>query len=221
MAEREELDHESKFRLPAAATDLALQLVRTWARPELPHASGVVESIYFDTRALRALAEKSDSDYRKSKLRLRWYDGGGPVFVELKRRVGTRRVKRRAPLALRGEGLTLARLLAEGGPTPADLARALGEPLAADLMPILHLRYRRERFVAPDELRLCVDRELEVIAATWLAGGRRVPVRLPGGVLELKGKRRELPPALATLAAFGCRRGSFSKYAACHAALAV
>src|SRR5262245_20812742 len=98
----EDLDHEAKFRLPRAATGPARALLAGVCRPEAPHGRSRVGTIYLDDRALAAAGEKLSSEYRKTKLRLRWYDGRGAVFLEVKRRVGSRRDKRRLAIAFDG-----------------------------------------------------------------------------------------------------------------------
>ncbi len=85
----------------------------------------------------------------------------------------------------------------------------------------MHLTYRRERFIeAASGLRISLDSEITALRiADWAAaapGIRRLPGNLRSPILvELKGGSRDLPPALATLAALGGRRESFSKYSFC------
>jgi len=214
--------HETKYALPAALLPVARQLLAAHARPELPHAAGVVESIYFDTPALASYEEKRASELRKLKVRLRWYDGGGAVWIEAKERLGSARLKRRAVSGLDGGELGRLGLAGAAGLDSARLARELGEPVPAGLRPVAHLRYRRERWVATDGTRLNLDREIETLAvAPWLAAGSPPPGPGAAAVLEVKGGGRELPPWLEPLGAFGCRRGSFSKYAAALAACGI
>jgi len=217
---REELGHETKFVIPAAAAAAARLLLRGVARPERPFAGGVVESIYFDDAELRSLGEKLASDYLKTKTRLRWYDGGGAVYLESKQRFGSRRRKLRAKVDLDPEALSRHGLAAAAGAPLARWAAALGVALPADLAPTLHLRYRRERFVAAGGTRLCLDSAIEALAAPPALAARRGPARLADAVFEVKGSARELPRELAALDALGARRASFSKYSACLAALA-
>jgi len=216
------LGHETKYALPTALVPAARQLLAAHARPELPHASGVVESIYFDTPALASYEEKRASDLRKRKVRLRWYDGDGAVWIETKERLGSARAKRRAVSGLEGAELGRRGLAGAARLDSAWLARALGEPVAAGLRPVVHLRYRRERWLAADGTRINLDREIETLAlAPWLAGAPPSPGPGALSVLEVKGGGRDLPPWLEPLGAFGCRRGSFSKYAAALAACGV
>lgn len=216
---REALGHESKFVLPASLAEPARLLLRGAAQPERPHAASLVESIYFDDGDLRSLGEKLASDYFKTKTRLRWYDGGGDVYLECKQRVGTRRRKRRVRVDLDAATLSRNGLAALGAAPLARWSAALGVALPADLAPTLHLRYRRERFVAAGGERLCLDAAIEALAAAPALAVRRGPVRLASAVFEVKGSRRGLPPQLAALETLGARRASFSKYGACLQAL--
>ena len=75
----ESLDHEVKLRLSAAAAAPARALLAGLCRPEAPHSRNRIGTVYFDDRDLGSLAEKLASDYRKTKLRLRWYDGRGAM----------------------------------------------------------------------------------------------------------------------------------------------
>jgi hypothetical protein len=214
----EPLDHEIKFLLPACAAAGAAALLAGCARRDREHPESVVDSIYFDTPALASLEAKRASDYRKSKLRLRWYDGGGTVWLELKRRAGSRRAKRRIALDLDGAELARAGLAARALVAPVRLLAALAEPLPAALRPVAHLRYRRSRFVDPGSgARLALDREIACLELDARAAPGVRPRALAVAVVETKGGERELPPALAALAALGARRASFSKYAACFA----
>jgi hypothetical protein len=214
-----ELDHETKFVLCPSRVAAVRVLLRGVARPEHPHPAGLVQTIYFDDARLSSFAEKQASDFLKTKFRVRWYDGAGAVFLECKQRIGTRRSKRRAPLPLAADALTRDGLAGLEGLSLAGFSAALGVPVAGELRPTLYLRYRRERFVAATGERLCLDSEIESLAAAARLGGRRGPVRLPAAVFELKGGARELPAACAGLAVLGARRASFSKYFACLAAL--
>jgi len=215
------LDHEVKFVFPGAALAAARAILRGACRREEPHAASLVETIYFDGPGLESLAEKLGSDYCKTKIRLRWYDQSPPVWLEVKRRVGSRREKLRTSAPLDGRELS-RRSLASPGLTqvPALLAGAREAP-PAGLRPALHLAYRRERFVEPASgLRISLDRDIAALSiADWAAAApgirhRQQNLRSPF-VVELKGAGRDLPPALAALASLGGRRESFSKYSFC------
>lgn len=213
----EALDHETKYVLPAAAAAAARALLAGVCRPETPHAESVVETVYFDDARLTSLGEKRASDYLKTKFRLRWYDGGGPVWLEIKRRVGGRRDKSRLATGLDGGELAARALGDFAGFDLTALAARRGLVLPAGLAPALRLRYHRARFVEPGSgLRLSLDRGIRAVERRGAAradAARDLDVAL----VELKGDRRDLPGALGALAALGARRASFSKYLACFA----
>lgn len=218
------LDHEVKFVFHGATVEVARAILRAACLREEPHAASRVETIYFDGPGLESLAEKLGSDYRKEKIRLRWYDRSAAVWLEVKRRVGSRRAKLRIQVET---GLLDGRELSQHSLASPALARvpallaAAGEASPPGLAPAVHLAYRRERFVEPASgLRLSLDSEIAPVRlafrAQTLAEARRVEA---GGrspfLVELKGGSRDLPPALAALASLGGRRESFSKYSYC------
>lgn len=215
------LGHEVKFVFPRTAFAPARAILLGACRREELHAASLVETIYFDGPGLDSLAEKLGSDYRKAKIRLRWYDHSSAVWLEVKRRVGSRREKLRTSVPLDGRELSRRSLDSTAlAQIPALLADA-GETAPAGLRPAVHLTYRRERFIeAASGLRISLDSEITALRiADWTAaapGIRRLPGNLRSPILvELKGGSRDLPPALATLAALGGRRESFSKYSFC------
>lgn len=215
-------EHEIKLLVPPLGEARVAELLRRLCRPAPDHPEGRVGSLYFDTPELHLLGEKLASDYRKTKARLRWYPSGDgaspdPCFVELKRRRGTLRSKVR-----RAVQLPAATALRLGGDRRAlralleSAAASLGEPLVPGrYFPVVSFVYRRRRFVEPASgWRVNLDGECLVLGVD---PGRVAssPGRRPGwSVVELKGPVPRVPARLAPLAALGCRRASFSKYAA-------
>lgn len=222
--ERPGLDHEVKFIFPAAAHAAARAILAGACRREAPHAASRVETIYFDGRGLESLGEKVASDFHKSKIRLRWYDAAPAVWLEVKRRVGSRREKLRlrvGPEPIDGRELSHRSLETPAIARVPGLLGEAGEPVPPGLSPALHLAYRRERFVEPASgLRISLDSEIAPLrVADWAAAfpGVRRPLasRASPCLVEIKGASRDLPPPLAALATLGGRRESFSKYSFC------
>lgn len=218
----ESLDHELKFVVPATA----VPMLRAWLRgasvadPEFPH--GIVSSIYYDTRDWRLLAEKVNSDYLKTKIRVRWYARpdtpavGGPAFLEAKYRIGGRREKIRVPLTETGTELLERgfedRRVVE---LPRQL-RALGLTVDEGLIPSMLIRYERQRWIEPaSHARVSLDFNISCRQASR-AMGPPVPGSLHLAVVEAKGPFERLPPTLTIVTAAGGRRASFSKYWACY-----
>jgi hypothetical protein len=212
------LEHEVKYVLPAHAVAAVAAFVGGSCRPDATFARGWVDSIYFDTGGLALYREKAASDLKKTKVRVRWYDGQGAVFAEVKRRYGTRRAKRRLACEVLARDLEAAGLEAAALRGVPGLLTARGETLPGGLAPVLRVGYLRRRWVCPGGERVSLDTEIG--AAAWaprIGAGR--DSRLPGAVLEVKGRETALPAVLAPLAALGCRRRSFSKYGFLMAAL--
>jgi hypothetical protein len=219
--EPDQLEREVKFVLLAGRGPLARSLVATVCRPDPVYPAATVSTIYFDTPDLQLLGEKINSDYLKTKVRLRWYspigsrDDSGRSFLEIKSRVGDRREKRRleTPLTageLRGmpfDSLKIREVL--------DLARPLGVAIPARLLPVLLIQYERYRFVEQiSGSRVSIDMNIRAPRGYHLIVRDAAPVVLRHVVLEIKGAATDLPRALHPLALLGARRASFSKFAA-------
>ena len=98
------LTHEIKYVMPAASAGPAEAWLNAVCRPERAYPPAWVCSVYFDRLDGTLLDEKINSDYDKTKLRVRWYaplagEAAGAAFLEVKRRTGTSREKHRIVLA--------------------------------------------------------------------------------------------------------------------------
>jgi hypothetical protein len=213
-------DRELKFSLPAGRVNLVGRLLERVCRRDSEYPSAFVWTIYYDAPDLRSLGEKLNSDYLKSKIRLRWYadlDGQviGTAFVEVKTRSGTRRAKVRVPAPYPAEtiatwGLQDARLLAL-----PHLLRAHGVSTGTGWQPIVLLRYRRDRFVEPASLaRVSLDSDIRAMAVNRRFISTFDDTAIGLAVLEIKGGADELPARLTPLLRLGIRQRSFSKYLA-------
>lgn len=207
-----ELEHELKLTVEESAVPSLAAFLDGACRPEHPHHENWVDSLYFDTPGLDLYGEKASSQLIKTKVRLRWYDGRGLAYVEVKRRYGTRRAKHRQAsevaveeLERRGFEAAALRLI------PQTLAWA-GQDLPRGLEPVLRVRYRRRRWICPGGERLSLDSKISAPAWGARLGAARPGVSVAGAVLEIKGPRSVLPTVLAPLDAWGCRRRSLSKY---------
>ncbi len=219
-------EHETKFVFRNDAAHVVTHWLERHCRPDREYPVGFVSSLYYDTADWRLLDEKRNSDFAKTKVRVRWYEsraGGassGPAHLEVKRKLGSRREKLRLPAGVSGAWLAGAD---PRDPKLMELPRSLvaeGIFLPGPLIPAFSIRYERHRFVDPRSgARLCLDRNIAVEAVNPRMVPRARPVRLRQAVFELKGNTRELPHGLARLTALGARKSSFSKYAICYRAL--
>lgn len=214
-------DHEHKFTIDARQADA----IRRWlgslcpGDPVFPY--GMVNSIYFDTPSLAHLLEKINSDYLKTKVRLRWYDAGnGPAssaFLEAKFRMGSRRYKTRVEVPVEGEWLSSVPLDDPALRRIPERLRGLGVPVAAALRPVMWIRYRRDRFVDPiTRTRISLDTDITVPAVNHELFDSASPLPLDVAVVEIKGQGSDVPRVLRHLMTLGGRKTSFSKYLACY-----
>lgn len=216
---RSALERELKFTLPASRAPFAARLLAALCRPDPRYAAAVVSTVYYDSPGLCLLAQKLNSDFLKTKVRLRWYSalagdaGSGSAFIEVKSRVGCLRRKARAETALSGTRLAAAALSDPVFARALDVARTLDGDLPGHLLPAMMVRYERHRFVEPiSRARISLDFRIEAPRANRVLFGQGGPVRLGVSVVEVKGAGEELPRALRALAHVGARRASFSKY---------
>ena len=211
------LVHEIKHVMPAASAAPAEAWLGVVCRPEHERPPAWVISVYLDSPDLALLDEKVNSDYLKIKVRVRWYvtlNGaiGEPAFLEVKRRIGTRRDKQRTPIVVPASAL--ARWPLED-PRWMPLVRATAPELEPGLRPSLALRYIRSRFLCDlPAARLAADRRIEVTAVHRALGSGPRRADIGQAVLEWKGLTPDLPFHLRAITSFGARRQSFSKYQA-------
>ena len=219
----EALEHELKYTVPAMTAGPLRLWLTSVCRPNRALPPAAVHTVYYDTPDLSLLREKIDSDYLKTKVRVRWYTAldpaaapAGPVFAEVKYRVGNRRHKVRARLDVGAKELALSPLHDDTWVTFLDPLRQAVPALAGRLAPVLALRYARYRFVDPHGAHVTVDESIRVTATNIARLSSHALDALPTAVLEWKGPWPDLPPHLAPAVRFGARRGAFSKYLACY-----
>jgi hypothetical protein len=213
------LERELKYVLPAGRAFLARKIVSALCQPDPVYPAATVFTIYYDTPDLALLSEKLNSDYLKTKVRLRWYStpaapGATGTFLEIKSRVGVLRQKVRVETPLSAKRLQSLTVDHPDLVAVLELARPLGVALPSRLMPALLLRYERHRYVdAFSGSRISVDSDVEASSGNPRIVGHAFPVRLRHAVVEAKGAEDDLPRILHPLIRIGARKDSFSKYA--------
>jgi hypothetical protein len=217
------LEREIKFLVPAGRSASLRAWLASVSRPEPRYPPALVCTTYFDTPDLSLLGEKIDSDYLKTKVRVRWYASlagdpdGSPVFAEVKYRVGTRRDKLRVRIDADPSVLDATPLHSPIWVGLVDRLRAQAPAVPSRLQPILSLRYARYRYLdIATAARLTVDENITVTALNRTRVVGRVPAQLPVAVFECKGAHDDLPRHLGAVVRLGARRGSCSKFLACH-----
>lgn len=183
-----------------------------------------VESIYLESLDGEAYAEKINSDFFKTKHRIRWYedpsycgtecDNEIPVFIEKKMKVGSQRRKIRKSVVsylsdIKGNTLTSVfhqrwqNFFYESGTT-------------SNLQPYVQISYLRKRFSDPlSGARVSLDYNIRVERSNPLYLPPPVIAELPLGVFEIKSNSQETPESLKYLTRNLARKTSFSKYEQC------
>ncbi len=217
---------EQKFIFPMGQTDVVRDWMEYRFARDSKHYLGVIHSIYYDTPSLHLFEEKRNSDYQKSKVRLRWYgiekdNGSKPVncYLEVKRKFGAVRRKRRQAVTLPAEALEGDIF---GNPVIWSLANHTFDQSffpPGTLVPVAEIRYQRRRYVDLETgSRLSLDTEISCQRANQDLFRFHPPVYLDNGVLEQKGASRFLLAAQSPIAAY-LQKCAFSKYAECLEAL--
>lgn len=217
---------ERKFYLPPAKVDLAYGLLRHTCLMDREYASEQINSLYFDTPELDQHERSCSGDFRKDKIRIRWYgrdedlDGMRTIFLELKSREGFSSTKQRLEMQVPAEDLDMKHL--GDGIVPRSL---LSDTLASfgyfpndPLLPVVKISYWRQRFVeVMTGQRVSLDSHIRstmiMIAAGWCNGESEL--ELPGAVIEIKGQDVELPVTLRRMRLLDLDWGRFSKYSSC------
>jgi hypothetical protein len=222
------LETELKFVVPAYRTSNAIRLLDRICDPDPAFPAGIVSSIYFDSRDWAYLGDKRDSDYLKTKVRLRWYErtsaeagASDRSFAEIKSRVGSRREKMRIEMEYRGSDIAAMELHdPELLRVPARLAAA-GAPIRHSLFPSFVVRYVRRRYIERStRARIAIDYCIGSPRCNKYMLPGASPCELQSSVLEVKGTDGEFPLGLRSALKLGFRREAFSKYYECYRHLA-
>ncbi len=215
---------ERKFYVLPKNVGVAYGLLRHTCRPDIEYPQEQINSLYFDTAALDQHTKSLSGDFRKDKVRIRWYheaepEGGMcPVFLELKTREGFASYKQRLRLLVPAQNLRLARL--GDGIVPktllADTIAKFGYIPPEPLQPVIRICYWRYRFrEILTGARVSLDCHIRSTIIARGLGYRGSEVELSGGVIEVKGRSMELPATLKHLKLLDIDWSRFSKYSTC------
>lgn len=215
--------HELKYVFSAGRVFHVRRWLEACCRTDPEFPAGTVCSIYYDTRDWKSLGEKIDSDYLKTKIRLRWYrdiQTGVPspdTFLEAKFKIGGRREKVRMKTGKHGDWLSRVTL---DNPELLNFPRLLwkeGVMTREPFYPAFRVDYKRLRFIEPvTGARLSLDYDICAPAVNCHMLPGIDPVQLSRAVFEMKGPLSQLPGSLYPLINLGCRKESFSKYGQCY-----
>lgn len=177
--------------------------------------SNFVHSVYFSDFYLPSLWQKLESSYYKNKYRIRTYSDSlsafddGDCFIEIKKRLGSRRIKQRKEL-----DSSLFKYNDFNELCQSTHARELFSGKAP--FPLFHLAYKRIRFQSRDsDLRVSIDSEMKLLSHNKSIFGPKVTnddIANTLAVIEFKAK--ELKHIESAFRQFNIKHEkSFSKFA--------
>ena len=222
------LQSELKYTIPQESTHIARSLLSTRLDPDPQYPSAIISSIYYDSYDWKMLGEKRNSDFLKTKVRLRWYssdDGnqvshGNATFAEVKYKVGSKRTKTRHQTRFSGQELQDMPLSSFELLGVLHELKRLGCPIREALIPTFVVSYKRQRYVdRATGRRVCIDSDIRVPKYNRSTLTSSFSHSLPKTVIEVKSPQQEFPLFLRPLQALGLRKTAFSKYFECYAEL--
>lgn len=215
---------ERKFFVPPRKIDFTYALLRQFCRLDSEYPQEQINSLYFDTEDLEQYERSSSGEYRKNKVRIRWYHTLDdyreevPVFLELKSREGFSSSKQRNKLSVVKRDLdpnTLHRGIVSAT-TLNDTIASFGYFTEMPLRPVIVISYWRCRFTEIlTGTRVTLDYNIGSTMVKRSLGYGERSLKLAGGVIEVKGQKLELPATLRHLRLLDIDWSRFSKYSSC------
>ncbi len=216
------MESELKFVIPDHQLTPALSIIEALCVEDTQHPAANIFSIYYDSQVFDSLNEKINSDYYKSKVRLRWYQDNvskrfsETAYAEAKFRIGAQRQKHRVISDLKPQDLAAISLDDDALNSTTTHLLSKGVIINKPLFPTLLIQYQRRRFVDPiSGNRISIDNNIQT--PRW--NQRMMPgasaAKLQTAVIEIKGNQNRGPQNLHILTQFGVRKSSFSKYLSC------
>lgn len=218
---------ELKYVFPCFAKQSILTDLNSTCIEDQEYSHNTICSLYFDTNDYLLAMEKADSDYCKSKVRIRWYttkNNNKPTrcWLEIKNKLGSTRTKHRR-LMPEPLNIVLQQLYQDPSGCHASnafirqqIAKHSPELISVKLQPVFTVSYQRHRFYDPFSMsRIAFDSE---VCSTVFRNSNDFVVthaKLDELILEVKGQYETLPYVLRPLAHKGLKKAAFSKYYQC------
>jgi hypothetical protein len=215
---------ERKFAVDPRYNGFALAFLRQICYPDGQYPANRITSLYFDTNDLDQYIRSASGEYRKDKIRIRWYDKVAgedakvPVYLELKSRQGFASSKRRERLLVEPERLepdNLRRGIIDKQLLLNTLA-GFGHFPSGPLKPVILISYLRYRFTEMQTgIRVSFDYNISAISVAPELSHRNREIHLDDSVIEVKGPSLELPVTLRRMRILNTDWSRYSKYGHC------
>lgn len=189
-----------------------------------------VQSIYFESSQLDSYMEKVNSDFFKSKFRVRWYESERngatntsddiPIYLENKMKIGTKRLKERWEETADFNKMKNKSLSSTYHTSWYNIfVDKLQKPLPY-LQPFIQISYIRKRFIEKTSgCRLNLDYNIRIEKTNPLFLPPSLGLMLGNGVFEIKSSSSSPPSALSYLTQNVVKTARFSKYEQCVSAI--
>ena len=226
----QQIENEGEFELKYTFPNYLAPVIDSWLKTKFERDSkypeSIVQSIYLETRDANSYQEKINSDFFKTKYRVRWYEtkelynkpppDDFPLFLEKKVKVGAKRLKKRWNVQSNLEKLKLTNLTSHFHRTLHEILSENESGSIPHLYPFIQISYTRKRFIdsfSGARLSLDTDIRVEKTNSFILPPPTRIP--LESGVFEVKSGLNESSPSLGYLVQRFVRKSTFSKYERC------
>jgi hypothetical protein len=215
---------ERKFTVVPMKTGFALALLRQVCRADKDYPHDRVNSLYYDTADLDQYQRSAAGEFKKNKVRIRWYGSDikdaaeVPVYLELKSREGFASSKQRQKFLVPPDLIELENL-SRGildRRVIADTLSSFGYFPEKPLHPVIVISYYRYRFnEILTGVRVSFDYDIRASVVAPELGRRDRKITLPNSVIEVKGPSIELPYTLRRMYMLDVDWSRFSKYGTC------
>ncbi|MCP3891397.1 MAG: VTC domain-containing protein [Desulfobulbaceae bacterium] len=236
MVLSELIEKRGEFELKYTFPNLFSPTLNSWlsvnCRKDQSYPESRVQSIYLETNLADSYQEKVNSDFFKTKYRVRWYEtlDRNPyektdivsVFLENKMKIGTKRLKNRWLSKSSFAKLKSERLNSDFHGGWYQLFSDKNEEIIPFLQPFIQISYTRKRFVeVSTNTRISLDYDIRVEKTNSTLLPRPHNIALETGVFEVKSDSNSPPSSLAYLTSNLVSKANFSKYEQCVTSLEV
>ena len=216
--------HELKFTVTPSEAERIRKRLLAVAKPDTHAQNGkyLIRSLYFDTPQNDALLEKINGVNKRSKYRLRMYNGDDTlIHLEKKSKLNGLCSKQSTVISKQETQQILAGCLEWRADTDRPLANELALAMRSRrLQPKTIVDYTREPFVYPaGNVRVTLDSNIKTaLRCTDFLDASCVTVSVPDDpiILEVKWDAY-LPDIIRAAVQLDRLQGAYSKYAACRA----
>ena len=215
---------ERKFAILPRNIGFAHAFLKQICRPDRDYPQNRVTSLYFDSADLDEYIRSASGDFKKNKVRVRWYDSvdesreTASVYLELKSREGFASRKQRERFTVPSENLypdRLGRGIIDKTTLNNTLAK-FGHFTETPLRPVIMISYQRYRFQEIQMgTRVSFDYDISAVMLAPELRQRESKISLPSAVIEVKGPTMELPVTLRRMKFLDTDWSRFSKYGYC------